>query len=57
VALGDEVYGLNDWFADGATAEFYLTRPEWIAPETSQLDANRSRLFTDQHLNGMAGII
>jgi NADPH:quinone reductase-like Zn-dependent oxidoreductase len=20
--IGDEVYGMNDWFADGATAEF-----------------------------------
>jgi NADPH:quinone reductase-like Zn-dependent oxidoreductase len=37
VALGDEVYGLNDWFADGATAEFCLTRPEWIAPKPASL--------------------
>jgi NADPH:quinone reductase-like Zn-dependent oxidoreductase len=37
VALGDEVYGLNDWFADGATAEFCLTRPEWIAPKPTSL--------------------
>jgi NADPH:quinone reductase-like Zn-dependent oxidoreductase len=42
VALGDEVYGMNDWFADS---------------KTSQLDAYRSRLFTDQHLNGMAGVV
>jgi NADPH:quinone reductase-like Zn-dependent oxidoreductase len=37
VALGEEVYGLNDWFADGATAEFCLTRPEWIAPKPASL--------------------
>jgi NADPH:quinone reductase-like Zn-dependent oxidoreductase len=37
VALGDEVYGLNDWFADGATAEFCLARPEWIAPKPATL--------------------
>jgi NADPH:quinone reductase-like Zn-dependent oxidoreductase len=37
VALGDEVYGMNDWFADGATAEFCLTRPEWIAPKPAGL--------------------
>jgi NADPH:quinone reductase-like Zn-dependent oxidoreductase len=24
--VGDEVYGMNDWFADGATAEFCITR-------------------------------
>jgi NADPH:quinone reductase-like Zn-dependent oxidoreductase len=37
VALGDEVYGMNDWFADGATAEFCLTGPEWIAPKPASL--------------------
>src|SRR5689334_24852699 len=27
----DEVYGMNDWFAEGATAEFCLTQPQNIA--------------------------
>ena len=27
VAVGDEVYGMNDWFGDGATAEYCLARP------------------------------
>ena len=26
--VGDEVYGMNDWFADGATAEFCITLPQ-----------------------------
>src|SRR5471032_3318 len=30
--VGQEVYGMNDWFADGATAEYCLTKPQWIAP-------------------------
>jgi NADPH:quinone reductase-like Zn-dependent oxidoreductase len=29
--VGDEVYGMNDWFADGSTAEFCLTQPQNIA--------------------------
>jgi len=29
--VGDEIYGMNDWFADGATAEFCLTQPQSIA--------------------------
>jgi NADPH:quinone reductase-like Zn-dependent oxidoreductase len=29
--VGDEVYGLNDWFADGATAEFCITQPRNVA--------------------------
>jgi NADPH:quinone reductase-like Zn-dependent oxidoreductase len=37
VAEGDEVYGMNDWFTEGATAEFCLTGPEWIAPKPASL--------------------
>jgi NADPH:quinone reductase-like Zn-dependent oxidoreductase len=29
--VGDEIFGMNDWFADGATAEFCLTQPQNIA--------------------------
>jgi NADPH:quinone reductase-like Zn-dependent oxidoreductase len=29
--VGDEIYGINDWFADGAAAEFCLTQPQNIA--------------------------
>jgi len=34
---GEEVYGMNDWFADGALAEYCITRPEWIAPKPRRL--------------------
>ena len=37
LAEGDEIYGMNDWFADGALAEFCITRPEWIAPKPRRL--------------------
>jgi NADPH:quinone reductase-like Zn-dependent oxidoreductase len=30
-STGDEVYGLNDWFAEGATAEYCVTQPSSIA--------------------------
>src|SRR5262249_34931169 len=26
--VGDEIYGMSDWYADGATAEFCLTQPQ-----------------------------
>lgn len=29
--VGDEIYGINDWFADGATADFCITLPQNIA--------------------------
>ena len=35
--VGDEVYGMNDWFADGATAEFCITLPQNIARKPSTL--------------------
>ncbi|MGC2002906.1 MAG: NADP-dependent oxidoreductase, partial [Candidatus Acidiferrales bacterium] len=35
--VGDEIYGMNDWFADGAAAEFCLTQPRNIAPKPKSL--------------------
>jgi NADPH:quinone reductase-like Zn-dependent oxidoreductase len=37
VNVGDEIYGMNDWFADGASAEFCLTQPQNIAPKPKSL--------------------
>jgi NADPH:quinone reductase-like Zn-dependent oxidoreductase len=37
VEIGQDIYGMNDWFTEGATAEYCLTRPEWIAPKPSRL--------------------
>ena len=34
---GQEVYGMNDWFVDGATAEFCLTEPGRIATKPVSL--------------------
>jgi NADPH:quinone reductase-like Zn-dependent oxidoreductase len=36
-AVGQPVYGMNDWYADGATAEFCLTEPRNIAPKPTTL--------------------
>lgn len=35
--IGQEVYGMNDWYADGALAEFCITQPAWIAPKPKSL--------------------
>jgi len=34
---GQEVYGMNDWFADGALAEYCLTQPTSVAPKPPSL--------------------
>jgi NADPH:quinone reductase-like Zn-dependent oxidoreductase len=38
VQVGDAVYGLSDWFIDGAQAEYCLTVPANIAPKPASLD-------------------
>lgn len=35
--MGQEVYGMNDWYDDGALAEFCITQPGWIAPKPKSL--------------------
>ena len=35
--VNDEVYGMNDWFSDGATAEFCITLPQNIARKPKTL--------------------
>jgi NADPH:quinone reductase-like Zn-dependent oxidoreductase len=35
--VGQEIYGMNDWFAAGATAEFCLTTPQSIADKPASL--------------------
>jgi NADPH:quinone reductase-like Zn-dependent oxidoreductase len=36
-AVGDEVYGMNDWFVDGATAEYCVTQPSNVAIKPKRL--------------------
>jgi NADPH:quinone reductase-like Zn-dependent oxidoreductase len=37
VDVGQEIYGMNDWFADGATAEYCVTLPGSIAAKPKSL--------------------
>jgi NADPH:quinone reductase-like Zn-dependent oxidoreductase len=37
LAIGQQIYGMNDWFADGALAEYCVTEPAWIAPKPRAL--------------------
>jgi NADPH:quinone reductase-like Zn-dependent oxidoreductase len=42
VQLGDSVYGLSDWFIDGAQAEYCLTVPANIAPKPVTLEQSQA---------------
>src|SRR5215510_13412506 len=35
--VGQEVYGMNEWFSDGATAEYCITQPTSTAPKPTGL--------------------
>jgi NADPH:quinone reductase-like Zn-dependent oxidoreductase len=38
LVVGQKIYGMNDWFADGALAEYCVTQSDWIAPKPKHLD-------------------
>ena len=38
-AVGDSVFGFNDWFAEGATAEFCIAQPAALARKPASLSA------------------
>jgi NADPH:quinone reductase-like Zn-dependent oxidoreductase len=37
-SIGEEIYGMNDWFADGALAEYCVTQPQCIAAKPRNLN-------------------
>jgi len=57
VTVGDEVYGMNDWYADGATAEYCLTRPEWIARKPSNLSHSEAASVPIGALTAWQGLL
>ncbi len=54
---GDAVYGLNDWFAEGALAEYCLTRPEWIAPKPGSLSHEEAASVPISALTAWQGLV
>jgi NADPH:quinone reductase-like Zn-dependent oxidoreductase len=55
--VGDEVYGMNDWFANGATAEFCITRPENIARKPASLSHEAAASVPIGALTAWQGLI
>src|SRR4051794_35200266 len=40
--VGDKVFGMNDWYAEGALAEYCVTVPSFVAPMPHQLSFAQS---------------
>jgi NADPH:quinone reductase-like Zn-dependent oxidoreductase len=55
--VGDEVYGMNDWFADGATAEFCITLPQNIARKPATLSHDAAASVPISALTSWQGLI
>jgi len=56
-AIGQEVYGMNDWFAEGALAEYCVTRPEWIANKPQGLSHEESASVPISALTAWQGLL
>jgi hypothetical protein len=55
--VGDEVYGMNDWFADGGTAEFCITLPRNIAQKPATLSHEAAASMAIGALTSWQGLI
>ena len=55
--IGEEVYGMNDWFADGATAEFCVTLPQNIARKPATLSHEAAASVPIGALTSWQGLI
>jgi NADPH:quinone reductase-like Zn-dependent oxidoreductase len=54
--MGQEVYGMNDWYDDGALAEFCITQPGWIAPKPKSLSHAEAASFPISALTAQQGL-
>jgi NADPH:quinone reductase-like Zn-dependent oxidoreductase len=55
--VGQEIYGMNDWFENGATAAFCVTKPEWIAPKPARLNAPQAASVPIGALTAWQGLL
>ena len=55
--IGDEVYGMNDWFAEGATAEFCITLTQSIALKPATLGHEAAASVPIAALTAWQGLI
>lgn len=56
VGMGEPVYGMNDWFGDGAQAEFCLARPAEIARKPGSVDHAHAAVMPISALTAWQGL-
>jgi NADPH:quinone reductase-like Zn-dependent oxidoreductase len=57
VAVGNPVYGLNDWFGDGALAEYCVARAAEVAPKPRSVDHLAAAVTPISALTAWQGLI
>jgi NADPH:quinone reductase-like Zn-dependent oxidoreductase len=53
---GQEVYGMNDWFDEGALAAYCVTKPEWIAAKPRTLSHEEAAAVPISALTAWQGL-
>jgi len=56
-SVGEEIYGMSDWFSDGALAEFCVTRPEFVAARPRSLSFAEAASVPISALTAWQGLI
>ena len=54
--MGDDVYGMNDWFGDGAQAEYCLARVTDIARKPRSVDHTQAAITPISALTAWQGL-
>ncbi len=57
IRVGDHVYGLSDWFIDGAQAEYCVTIPPNIAPKPATLEHTQAAAIPISALTAWQALI
>ena len=57
VRLGDAVYGLTDWYRDGAAAEYVAVEARNLAPKPASAESSRSGGDSDGRSDGGSGAV
>lgn len=57
VAVGEAVFGMNDWFGDGAQAEFCTARSADVAPKPTSIDHVTASVVPISALTAWQGLV
>jgi NADPH:quinone reductase-like Zn-dependent oxidoreductase len=57
VAVGDAVFGMNDWFGAGAQAEFCIARSAAVAPKPTSIDHLTAAVVPISTLTAWQGLV